>query len=158
MATNKQALQNIIQQITEQDIEQEFKQFAKKPEQVARDLAAVTDKMSEAEIEKGVNQYGGVEQFLDALVMFLAFKAALIRKGVKVGLAAGAGAALIFGAGSLCHNVALATGVSALDEIGEGIDMAGEFAADIAGLGFDVAADSVDFFSGLLDGVLSLFG
>ncbi|MGH8476949.1 MAG: hypothetical protein ACRER2_14475 [Methylococcales bacterium] len=157
MSTSKEALKKILESITEKDIEREFNNFSKEPDKVGKQLQTVTSKMSEKEIDEGVRKYGGVEQFLQALMLYLAFKATLIRKGVTVGVAAGAGAALVFGAGSLCHGVACATGVAAINDIGDGMDMVGDFALSVADFGFEVAEESADFFADLIDGVISFF-
>ena len=156
--TSKRDLQRVIENLKDKDIERELNEFSRNSNKVVRDLKTVTGNLSQREVEKGVREYGGAEQFLNAIVLYLAFKAALIRKGLQVSVAAGAGAVLFFGTGSLCHAVAGATGVAALDEIGSGIEMAGELAAEVSGAGLEVAAESAGFFGGLVDGVFSLFG
>lgn len=158
MATSKQELKRIVENLTEEDLEEELNILSKKPKKVAKELEKVTDKLTEEEVQQGIKRYGSGEQFLQAIVMYLAFKAALIKRGVQVGVAAGAGAAILFGAGSLAHSVADATGVAAIEEIGCGIDMAGEFCQDVSDAGIEVAAEGAGFFSDLLDGIGSLFG
>lgn len=157
MSASKEDLKKIIESLTEKDIEREFNEFAKNPGRVGKELGSMTERMSESDINAGVKKFGGAEGFMHALIMYLAFKAALIRKGVKVGIAAGAGAALLFGAGSLCHAAAASTGVAAMDEIGNGIEMVGDFAQNVAEVGLEVAADSAGFFGDIFDGILSLF-
>ncbi len=155
MATSKEELKRIVENMTDEDLEREFDEFSKNPSKVTKELEKVTDKMSEEEIQQGVNKYGSGEGFLQAIIYYLAFKAALIRKGVQVGVAAGAGAAILFGAGSLAHAVAGATGVAAIEEIGCGIDMAGELCLGVSEAGIEVATESAGFFGDLIG---SLFG
>ena len=138
--------------------EREFKELAKNPSKVAKELEKVTDKLSEEEIQQGIRKYGSGEAFMQAILLFLAYKAALIKRGVQVGIAAGAGAAILFGAGALAHSVAGATGVAAIEQIGCGIDMAGGFCQDVSDAGIEIASESAGFFSDLLDGIGSLFG
>jgi hypothetical protein len=155
---SKEDLKRIIESITEEDIEREYNKFSKEPKKMMQDLKTVTDKMSENEIENGIKKYGGGEQFLQAILLYFAFKAALIRKGVKVSLAAGAGAAIIFGTGTLCHSIASATGVAAIDDIANGIDIVGDLALNVADVGLTVAEEGIDFFGSIVEGIFSLFG
>lgn len=156
--SNKEELKKIIESLSGKDIERELSDLSKNPDKVARELENMTGRMSESDIDDGVKKFGSAENFFQALVMYIAFKAALVRKGVKIGIAAGAGAAVLFGTGSLCHAAAESTGFAAMDEIGNGIEMVGDFAQNVSEVGFEVAADSADFFGDIIDGLLSLFG
>lgn len=157
MATSKGDLSRTIASIKEEDIEHEFSEFAKHPDKVIHDLKQVTEGLTQKNVEDGTERYGSAEQFLRAILLYFAFKAALLRKGVKVGIAAGAGAALFFGAGSFCHAVAGVTGLAALDEIGRGIEAVGDLSLDVADAGVAVAVEEASFFGDIIDGISSLF-
>ncbi len=155
---SRKKLQDAINSITEKEFETALNSLSKKPKKTEKELEEITEGMTESQIDDGLRQYGGADEFISALISFLAIKGILIRKGIKLGVATGAGAVLIFGTGSLCHGIASATGVVALDDIAEGIDLVGELALDVSELGFAVAEDGLDFFGGLLEGVFSIFG
>ena len=147
MSTSKETLKKILENITEQDIKSEFGNFSREPYKIVKQLEAVTDEMSENDLREGIEKYGDVEQFLSAILLYLAFKATLTRKEVTVGVAEGTAAAFVFGAGSLGHGVACATGVTAIDEISHGIDMVRDFSLDIADFGFEMPEESAVFFA-----------
>lgn len=154
---SKEQLRRALNNITENDVEIEFNNLAKNPDKLRSDLEKIVDRMSEEDTHKGIEKYGSADELIKAILFYLAFKAVLIRKGIKVGLAAGAGAAIIFGTGSLCHAVANATEISAISDLADGIDMIGDIAANISDVGLAVADNGIDFFGDLVDGILSIF-
>lgn len=156
--STRDELKRVISSISKEEIESEIDALAADPKRLQEDLDHLTDNLSDDDIQEGIEEYGGAEQFMNTLLLFLAFKAALIRKGIAVGVASGAGAVALFGAGAMGHAVANATGIEAIDDIACGIDCAGDLALDVSDVGFAVAESGVGFFEGLLDGVLSLFG
>ena len=78
-------------------------------------------------------------------------------KGLAVGLAGSAAAVVLFGTGSLCHAVAGATSIAAIDEIGGIADALGELSLDVSDFGLEVASESAGILGDLLDGAMSLF-
>lgn len=155
---SREELRNAIQSITERDIQKEIKIFEDNPEKLSLELNKFVDRLKEEDIAAGVKKYDGEKGFIDAILFYIAFKAALVRKGIKLGVAAGAGAAIFFGTGSLGHSIATATGSTLIDGVADGFDAVGDMALDVSDVGLDVAADGLDFFAGIANSILSLFG
>jgi hypothetical protein len=151
MSTTKEKLKQIVENLKDEDLEHEYNEFAKNPDKVTKELEKVTEELSEEEIQQGVKRFGSGERFLQVILLYFAYKAALVRKGVQVGVAAGAGGVILFGAGSLSHAVANASEVASLDEIGNGIEMAADLPVDISDVGIEVASESADFISSICE-------
>jgi hypothetical protein len=140
-------IRKAIESITLKDVEKELGILVKQKQGTIAKLDEFTNKLSERDVEEGIEKYSGFEGFLQAILFFLAFKAALIRKGIKVDVATGAGAAVIFGTCTLCHSVVNATGIVTVDGTAEGIDIVGEMTMDFSNVGFEIAEENIGFFS-----------
>ncbi len=115
-----------ILDVLEENLDQEFTSFAENPDALQSELDHVSATMSREALNEGIDRHGGVDGFVDALAIFFAFKAALVRKGFGNGSAAGAAGGVLFGLGPLGEGVARASGLAAVADIANGLKAAGE--------------------------------
>ena len=147
----KEDIKEAIRSVTKDDIDKEMQNLEKKPKKTESQLKEIIANLSKEDLVNGEKKYKGREGLIKALLYYMAFKAALVKQGIKVSVAAGASAVVIFGAGALCHSIASATGSLSIDAIGDGMDAAGEVAVDVVNLGIDIIQVGTGFLEELID-------
>lgn len=132
------ALQLAVNEVSEDDVDREFAGFSENPDDLQRRLDQISATMSDRALGEGISTLGGVDALFDALVLFVAYKAALVRKGFRNGPAAGAAAAVIFGDGRLAKSVAEASCLADGGDVVSGMQAARYLAAAKPGVPTDV--------------------
>jgi hypothetical protein len=127
-------MKSVIQDVSEEDLDREFTTFAENPDTLEHELDQMSTTMSDEALNEGIERHGSVDAFFDALALFVAFKAALVRKGLKSGSAAGAAGGVLFGLGALGEGIARASGLAIIGDIIKGLEAARGMSQDAAEL------------------------
>lgn len=155
---DREKVEEVLSNITEEDIENEVNKLLKNPNKATMEVKNIIGNLSQQQVSQGIKQYGGEDQFIQAILYYLGFHSLLIRKGVKVGVAAAVGSAVFFGTGSLGHTIAGALGSASIDSIADGFDLLGDLTSGVSDTALGIAESSMDSLTDLCDIAIGLLG
>lgn len=146
-----------ISQISKNDLREEFKRFAEDPAKLEAELNNFADSVSKKDILDAIQKLGGPDKLVEKILLFFAYKASLVRKGLTFGIATGAAAGLCFGVGALGHRIADYSGCGSLEDLACDFDTMAQHTSRISEDGFQLAHESIDFFQEAAEAFQAVF-